>query len=181
VKEEAMLKPRKSLLVAASITLLLLAASQVTAATKYVQSPTRAAVFFRCEQGFFLCAPYGYTWRASVNLTYTSNYDQRLRKNVVTISKVDQTVLMFQAGRFGNPCKVQLASTVDVYENGSRRIATIRPTHGGSYIYSPNDLLVGGVSYPNLRVVNPTFQINARAASIECWNWGPSFSWQFGL
>lgn len=170
-----MLKPRKSLVVASSITLLLLAASQVTAATKYVQSPTRTAVFFRD------LAPYGYTWRASVNLTYTSNYDQRLRKNVVTISKVDQTVLMFQAGRFGNPCKVQLASTLDVYENGSRRVATIRPTHAGSYIYSPNDLLVGGISYPNLRVVNPTFQINARAGSLECWNWGPSFSWGFTI
>lgn len=163
--------------------MLLALPSGAAAATKISQSPTTWKTFWNCETvgARGICLPFIYTYRGLVTVTYTSTYDARSRANVVTIQKVDQSVSMPSAANNGNPCKIGLGIVVDVYENGNRHVASLYGTQNGSYIFSPGTLIYGRVSYPNLRVVNPTFRATARAGSVQCFNTPSQLSWSFGL
>lgn len=86
---------------------------------------------------------------------------------------------MYGAGKFQNPCKIKLGISVDVYDKKGKRITTVYGDRWGSYIYSPNDLLYGRVSKPNLTILDPSFKATAVASSIECFNSGSSIKWSF--
>ena len=116
-----------------------------------------------------------------MRVTYTSRYDSVRRANVVNITEVDQSVIMYGAGNFGNPCGVGLGITIQVYDNVGRYVTTLNGTRPGSYIYSPSNVVYGRVSNPNLTVVDPTFKLSATAGSWKCLNLPGSLSWSFSL
>lgn len=146
---------------------------------KIVQSSVQTAWFMNCEDWFGrgICLPQPYTWRALVRVEYES------QGNIVRIWKIDQSVTMFGAGR-NNPCNINLGISTDVYQDwGQSKVRTIPVTHPGSYIYSSNDRLWGGVSYPAVNVRRPSLIVTARAApgiGASCTG-RPSFSFGFNV
>lgn len=170
-------------LLVTALCLLSVSGTGVAAATKISRSPLSWRTFWNCSNNAVLglCAPYLYSYDGLVRVTYTSTYDSRLRANVVTITEVDQSVSMYGAGNFGNPCGIGLGITVQVYDSSGRQVAQLTGTRPGSYIYSPSNVVYGRVSNPNLKVVNPTFRASATAASGKCFNLPSSLSWSFNV
>jgi hypothetical protein len=130
------------------------------------QSPLYGGVFWSQE-----LIPFFYAWRGLARVDYSRT------GNVVTIQKVDQSWIISGAGR-NNLLGMVAATNIDVFENGSRYVGTIYPAQPGSYIYSPNDRVGGGITYLNWRVANPTFRVNIICVAQDGWGWYQR-SWTF--
>ena len=136
----------------------------------YADSVTSQSALY--TGGFFIDAPFVYNWRGTVRVDYL------LSGNAITIQKVDQSVDISSAASFDNPLGMVANISVDVLNNGSQKIATIYPTSAGSYLHGSADLVFGGINYPNLKAVNPTFKVTMVVLAAGGFGWY-SRSWTF--
>lgn len=164
------------LLVAFTTTFFLFPVKEVEAARFASKSSMKFAVFSNYSAWL---VPFPYTWDGLVAVDYTKTYDSRARRYVYTITKVDKSVSMYGAANSGNPCGVDLAISVDVYD-GSRRVTTLTGGKTGSYIIGRGTLIYGTVNSTNLQLVNPVFKPHAVAVARNCFG-SSAFSWSFGL
>lgn len=156
----------------------LVSAGHARGATKISQSPLKIAWFTYCTTP--ICVPVPYTWQGLAVVNYDYSYDSRTRTNVVTIKSIDESVIMYGANGTNQLCSPQMGISTDVYQNGGSYFGTLYVQKSGSYIYSPTNLVWGGLAYPNWRVSNPRLTARARAASYKCLG-GGNFSWDIYL
>lgn len=121
---------RKFTLVFGALIALFAMTADAQAATKISRSPMSWRTFWNCETHGVrgICLPYLYAYDGLVRVTYNSYYNSRQRANVVTITEVDQSVSMYGATNFGNPCGIGLGITVQVYDNTGRYVTTLYGT-----------------------------------------------------
>jgi hypothetical protein len=151
--------------------------------TKFTQSKVNVAFFGTCESGLpGVCLPLVYTWRGSLRVDYDYYFDLARGGNVVFIKRIDQSVLMHNANNVNAPCDIGLGVSTDIYENfGLRYLGTFSRTQPGSYIFPQNALVFGGVTNPNLLVLNPRLVGVARSAAFSPCSGADSFTWSLNL
>ncbi len=129
-----------------------------SASADYVisRSPLYSGVFL-----YYELIPIAYSWQGSARVDFTRS------GSYVTIRRVDQTVLVHDARRFGNPVGIQGAVNMDVLEDGWRYVGTIYVAAPGSYIIGVNHLIFGGVTNLSWTVRNPTFRVNTTVVATR--------------
>jgi hypothetical protein len=167
---------RQLALMAGLVTLMFVASTRDAEASRFVsRSPVQTATFvYPIYGGMFGYAVMRYSWQGMAVVDYTRS------GNTVHIQKIDQTVSMFGVARSGNPCGVTMNISTEVL-SPSACYRTFYPTASGSYISNPDDMLRGGVCYPDIWPRSPTVRVTARSLATGGNLGSNTLSWSFTL